>query len=291
MIAVIPKTTATDFWESLHEGVSDGAKGTHFQILWNAPQSEADYAQQSQMVERAIQEKVGGIILAPSHETVLASAVRHAKAEHIPVVIVDSPVAVTSSHYLAYIASNNSRIGEVAAVRMGKKLGGKGQIAIIGVSPTIEDAVMREQAFARTIAARFPQISLVDVQYGLSNSGRSRALTLDLLRDHPALSGIFASDEFATRGAVSALRQSDAQKTVILIGVAQEHDMLDEVRQGFIDSLVIQDPYRMGYLAVKDLISRPNGHSSPMIETGIALATRQNIDSPEIQQLVSHYSR
>jgi ribose transport system substrate-binding protein len=291
VIAVIPKTTATDFWESLHQGVIDGAKGSRFKILWNAPQSESDYAKQAQMVEQAIQDKVSGIILAPSHESVLASAVRHAYAEHIPIVIVDSPVAVTHDHLRSYIASDDNRIGELAALRMGSVVG-NGEIGIIGASPTVEDSIARERAFSRAIAARFPAISIVDIQYGLSNSDRSRTLTLDLLRDHPDLKGVFTSDEFATRGAASALRQQPRNRPVILVGVAQERDMISQVQDGSIDALVVQDPYRMGYLAMRALVDPSVAElSHGGTNADIALLTRQNANSPEMRQLFSHYAQ
>src|SRR5713226_5376833 len=86
-LAVIPKTTALDYWDNLRAGAQGAAASLGFRIFWNAPPSESDYAQQAMMVEDVIRRKVDGIVLAPSHGSVLASAVRHAKAEDIPLVV------------------------------------------------------------------------------------------------------------------------------------------------------------------------------------------------------------
>lgn len=286
-IAVIPKTTATDYWESMHTGVLAAASGHPITILWNAPQSESEYAEQAQMVEDAISKKVSAIVLAPSHESVLASAVRHASAEGISVVIVDSPIAVTPAHYQEYIGSDDARIGELAADRIGFILGGEGEIAIVGVSPTVESSVLRNQAFILKVTKAWPKIKIVDVQYGLSNPRRSQSLTTDLLAAHPHLRALFTSDAFATRGVFAALREAHNAQTVRLVGVAQEIDLLDQVRDGNLDALIVQDPFQMGYSAVQAL-EDPNGRSRTM-QTQVVLATRENLDSASVRRLWSHY--
>lgn len=286
-IAVIPKTTATDYWESMHAGVLDAVKGRRINIFWNAPQSEADYEAQAEMVEDAIQQKVDAIILAPSQEFVLASAVRHAKAEGIRVVIVDSPIAVTPEHYLEYIGSDNKRIGELAASRIGSVLNGHGEVAIVGISPTVEISAQRAQAFIAKLTSTWPHIKIVDMQYGLSDPRRSESLTLDILAKHPALKAIFAIDAFATRGVYSGLKESNAEHRVRLVGVAQELDLLNQLRDGNIDALIVQDPYKMGYLAAKAL-ENPTAHPHN-VNTRVALATHNNLDSSAIRSLWSHY--
>ena len=288
VIAVIPKTTATDYWESMHAGILAAAHQHRITILWNAPQSEADYAAQAQMLEDAINRKVNAIVLAPAQEFVLASGVRHAKAVGIPVVIVDSPVAVPPDHYLAYIGSDDASIGRIAADRIGSILNGKGEAAIIAVSPTVASSTLRDQAFIAEISRYWPQIKIVDVQYGLSNPRRSQALTINLLAAHPHLKAIFAVDAFATRGAFAGLMDLHEQRRIRLVGVAQEVDMLDQVRSGNIDSLVVQDPYQMGYVAIQILEKQRKG--TRRIQTRVLLATRGSVDTRAVRLLWSHYS-
>jgi len=290
VIAVIPKTTAIDYWESLHAGAQMTASARKLRVLWNGPQSETDFAGQASMLEGFIRMKVDGIVLAPSHGYVLASAVRHAKAEGIPLVLVDSPVMTEATDYSAYIGSEPERMGRLAAERMGAILQSEGEIAMIGVSPTVEAAVQREKAFSATMAAKFPGIRIVDLQYGLSNHARAREIAEDIMAARVNLKAIFASDEFAVRGAFIALR-NNPWRGVRLIGVAQEQDLLNYLDHGLIDSLVVQDPYSMGRLAVGivgDLLSR--GYSGPRrIETRVELATQSNLKTALIDELVSHH--
>ncbi len=287
-IAVVPKTTAIDYWESLHAGANNSAESLKVELFWNAPQSESSYAQQALMLEDVIRQKVDGIVLAPSHGSVLASAVRHAKAEGIPLVVVDSPVAVDPSEYVAFIGSDAEEMGRLAATRTGSALDGSGAVAVVGVSPTVEAAVRRERAYAAVMASRFPGVRIVDIRYGLSDHVRSREITTDILADHPALDALFASDQFATRGALIALRTLKNHR-VRLIGVAQEQDLLEYMRHGLIDSLVVQDPYSMGKFAVEILGSVFGGEyrGPARIQTRVAIATRECLNEPAIQQLVA----
>ncbi len=290
-LAIIPKTTATDYWENLHAGAQRAASKLDYRLSWNAPQSEMDYAQQALMVETAIRKRVDGVVLAASHESVLASSVRHAKAEGIPLVLVDSPVAVDSGDYLAYIGSDETEIGKMAAMRLGAVLRGKGEIAVLGVSPTLEASMQRERSFAQTIAGKFPEIRITDLRYGLSDHIRSREMVQDIVASTPTIKAIFASDSFGGRGAFAALHSLKV-RTVHLVAVAQEQDMLTYLAKNSIDALVVQFPYMMGLHAVEvlhDVIQ--NKHvGAKTVQTPIALATAGNLQEPFIRKLIEKRS-
>ncbi len=285
---MLPKTTAIDYWENLHAGALAAASHNGLQIIWNAPQSETNYAQQALMLEDFIRQGVDGIVLAPSHGSVLASAVRHAKAEGIPLVVVESPVMVDRSAYEAFIGSDPQEIGRIAAMRMGDVLAGRGDVAVIGVSPTVEAAVNRERAFISTIESHFPSIRIVVVRYGLSDAVRSREVVSDVLTQTPSISAFFASDTFAVRGTVIALR-AHTHHGPKLVGVAQEIDLLPLIEHGLIDSLVVQDSYSMGNAAIRILGDVfHGGYNGPrVLQTQVALATKTNLNTAQIRDMTS----
>lgn len=289
-IAVIPKTTAIDYWENLHAGATASAKRHNLGLFWNGPQSESDYAQQAQMLEDVIRQRVDGIVLAPSHGSVLASSILHARGEKIPLVLVDSPASVNEADYLAFIGSDAEEMGAVLARRVGRQLGGRGEIAILGVSPTVEAAVQRERRFAAVIASSFPEIRVAEVRYGLADVMRSREMTAEILSSRPNLAAIFASDHFAARGALAALVAHPGRK-VKMFGVAQERDLLAAVGRQEIDSLLVQDCYSMGQRAVEILAQAiAAGYAGPRrIRTRMVLATAKNVASDEVQSLLTRH--
>jgi ribose transport system substrate-binding protein len=71
-------------------------------------------------------------------------------------------------------------------------------------------------------------------------------------------------------------------------GFDASEKLLQALRAGDIDALVVQRPFQMGYVAVKTMVDHVRGHPvDKRIDTGSTVVTRDNLDAPEIQALVS----
>jgi ribose transport system substrate-binding protein len=284
VIAVIPKGVSHTFWQMVKAGAD--AAGAEFDVTidWKGPAAETDIATQINIVEDAISRGVAGIVLAPSHGDALVPMVERAARQQIPVTVFDS--GLSSEAYVSYVATDNRAGGVQAAERMATRLTGRGTVAILGVKKGSVSTDEREQGFADTLAQRFPDITVVQWLYGEASATRSLSVAEDILTAHPDVQGIFASNETSTVGAVRALRQRQRQGAVVLIGFDATPDLLKEVREGAIDALVLQDPYRMGYDGVRTILDARAGRTpARRIDTGVALLTRESIDRPEMQRL------
>lgn len=284
-IAVIPKGVSHSFWLSIKAGADAAGKEFNAKIIWKGAASETDYAGQVSIVEDMITQKVDGICLAPSHGDSLVPIVERAYREGIPVTIIDS--GINWQNYVSYVSTDNRKGGEVAAQRLGEKLGGKGKVAVLGVKKGSVSTDEREEGFIAEIKAKFPGIQIVQpIFYGEANAAKSLAVTEDVLNAHPDLTGLFASNESSTVGAVRAVRQRNFASKVLLEGFDHTADLGRNVREGAIDSLVLQDPFKMGYEGVKTLIDKLAGKPvEKRIDTGVQLLTKENMDTPELQRL------
>ena len=102
---------------------------------------------------------------------------------------------------------------------MGEKLGGKGKVAILGVKKGSVSTDEREEGFRETIKKEFPGITLVPIIfYGEANAAKSLSVAEDVLTSHSDLTGLFASNESSTVGAVRAIRQRNLAGKVTLVG-------------------------------------------------------------------------
>ena len=146
VIAVIPKGVAHFFWQSVHAGADAAGKEFGVEVMWKGPAQETDYSGQINIVEDAINRRVDGIVLAPSHGDALVPIVERAQREGIPVTIFDS--GISTETYLSYVATDNRQGGVVAAERLAEKLGGKGNVAILGVKAGSVSTDEREQAMS-----------------------------------------------------------------------------------------------------------------------------------------------
>jgi ribose transport system substrate-binding protein len=284
-IAVIPKGVSHSFWQTIKQGADAAGKDLNVKIIWKGAASETDIPGEISIVEDMITQKVDGICLAPSHGDSLVQVAKKAQAAGIHLTVIDS--GLNTDEYLSYVATDNREGGRVAARRMGEKLNGKGKVAILGTKKGSVSTDEREEGFIEEIKAKFPGITVISpIFYGDSNAAKSLAASEDVLNAHTDLNGIFASNETSIIGAVRAVRQRNLAGKVLLVGFDHTADLGQNVREGAIDSLVIQDPYRMGYEGVKTIVDKLAGKTpEKRIDTGVKLLTKDNQDTPEIQKL------
>ena len=285
VIAVIPKGVAHFFWQSVHAGAEAAAKEANVEVVWKGPAQETDYSGQINIVEDAINRRVDGIVLAPTHRDSLVPVVERAQRDGIPVAIFDSGIG--TDKYVSYVATDNRQGGAQAAERLASKLGGKGRVAILGVKAGSVSTDEREQGFQETIKQKYPGIEIVAFQYGESDRARSLDRAADILTAHPDLDAFFASNESSTVGAVQAIKQKGLAGKVVLVGFDSSPNLVEDLKAGAIDSLVLQNPYKMGYEAVKAMVAQLDGQTPPrVVDTGVKLLTKENLDTPEMQQLL-----
>jgi ribose transport system substrate-binding protein len=284
-IAVIPKGVSHNFWLSIKAGADAAGQELGAEILWKGPATETDYTGQVNIVEDFINKQVDGIVLAPSSGDALVTPAKKAKAANIPVVVIDS--GINWDEYVAYISTDNRKGGEIAAERMGELLGGKGNVAILGVKKGSVSTDEREEGFQSVMKSKFPNIKIVDFLYGEADRAKSADKAEDIITRHADLNGIFASNESSAVGALRAINVKAVQGKVKLVGFDSSPDLIAAVKGGIIDSLVVQDPYKMGYEGVKAVLNQTAGKPvERRLDTGVQLVTKANLDTAQIQNLI-----
>jgi ribose transport system substrate-binding protein len=280
-IAVIPKGNTTIFWQSVHAGAAKAAIENGVEIIWNGPPSETDYTGQLQITDAMINRGVDAIVLAPIDRKAMVGVVERAARENIPMIIVDS--GIDTEQYVARVATDNHKGGEIAADRVGKLLNGKGSVAIVAVLPGGASTEEREKGFEDTIHGKYPNIRIVDKRFGMADVGRSLLVSENILTAHPELDAFFGSNEASVMGAAQALRERHIRK-IKLVGVDAGPSLLDDLRSGLVDSLVVQNPFKMGYEALQTAIKKLKGQPVLRINDLVPkLIDLQNLDEPEIQ--------
>jgi ribose transport system substrate-binding protein len=280
VIAVIPKGNADLFWQSVHAGAAKAGKETGVDVVWNGPASEADYTVQLQIVDAMINRHVDAIALAPTDRQALVKVVERAADRNVPVVIFDS--AVDTQHFVSQVATDNYKAGQMAGERLGKILDGKGKVVIVAVKPGAASTEAREKGFEDIIQQKFPGIRILDKRYGMAVVAQAMTVSENMLTAHPGLDGIFASNESSTIGAAQALRGRAGK--IKLVGFDWSPTLLDNLNSGIVDSLVIQDPFKMGYQAVMAAVKHLQGEPvTKIVDLAPRLIDRQNLNAPDVQ--------
>jgi ribose transport system substrate-binding protein len=282
LIGVVPKGSAHIFWQSVHAGSVKAARETQdVEIVWNGPPQETDFNQQIQIVDSMINRGVSAIVLAPIDKKSMVGVVERAVAAKIPVVIFDS--GIDTDKFVSQVATDNYHAGEIGADRVAKLLDGQGNIAMVMVQPGAASTMAREQGFKDRIAKVHLGIRIVDERYGWADFSKSLAVSENILTAHPEVQALFASNESSTVGAAQALKARKSK--VKLVGFDSSPQLIEDMKAGVIDSLVIQNPFKMGYEATLAAINHMDGKPVTRINNlAPKLIELANLNTPEVQE-------
>ena len=272
-IAVIPKGTTHEFWQSIHAGANKAGKELGVEVIWRGPLREDDRDAQVSEVEGFISRGVSGIVLAPLDESALVGPVADAMSRKIPVVIFDS--GLKGDDYVSFVATDNVKGGRMAGERVAQSLGGKGKVVLLRYAEGHDSTGKREEGFLEAIAGapghRGRQLEPVrrrrrrrrvqESEALLSKSTRSPTGSLDV-------DGIFCANESTTFAMMRVLQENGWAGKVKFVGFDASANLVKGLRDGALDGLVVQDPVKMGYLGVKTMVAhlkgeRSSGRSTP----------------------------
>ena len=284
-IAVIPKGTAHLFWVSVHAGALSAGKDFNVEILWNGPAQETEYDRQVQILDSMVARHVDGIALAVTERQALVPPLDRAVAAGIPVTVFDS--GIDSNNYLTFVATNNYEAGQLAARTLAELVGGKGNIAMVANAPGSGSTMDREKGFTDVMEKEFPKIHIVATQFGMSDRAKARTAAENILTAHPNLAGIFASAEPSSVGVALALKARNMGGKTKYVAFDSSDSLIEDMKDGIIDAMVVQDPFHMGYEAVKSIVDKWNGKVPPKrIDLHARVLRKADLDKPDVKELL-----
>ena len=286
LIGVVPKGTTSLFWQSVHAGVIAASQQFDVEVEWNGPTQETEYARQIQIVDAMINRRIDGIVLSPTERTALVSVVERAAREGIPVTIFDS--GIDTENYVSYVATNNTGAGELAAETVSQLVNGAGKIALVKHAPGSDSTDSRERGFEASVAKTHTGLEIVAEQYCMSDRAKALAVTEDMLTAHPDLDALFCSSEAATIGAARALVSRGAAGKIKLVGFDASPSLQQDLRDGVIDALIVQDPFGIGYIAVETIVNKLDGETpEKRIDSPARVVRAADLDDPDVKKLLN----
>jgi len=286
-IAVIPKGTTHEFWKSVHAGANKAGKELGVEIIWKGPVREDDREEQIKVVESFVASGVSAIVLAPLDDTALVPAAKEASQQGIPVVIIDSDIKWDGR--VSFVATDNYKGGQLAAMRLGQLLGEKGKVIVLRYQEGSASTAQREAGFIDTVKSAFPGVQLVSTnQYGGATTESAYKTSENLLVKYKQFDGVFCPNESTTFGMLRALQDGKRAGQVKFVGFDSSEKLVEALRSDQIQGLVLQNPFRMGELGVRAAVDKLEGRAvQPRIDTGVGIATHENMNGPELKALLS----
>jgi ribose transport system substrate-binding protein len=172
---------------------------------------------------------------------------------------------------------------------MGELLNGEGNLILIRYQVGSASTTNRERGFVDTIKNNFPQINfLVEDQYAGATTETAYQLSENLLNRFPDVQGLFCPNESSTFGALRALQESGRAGSIKFVGFDSSPKLVQGLEEGHIHGLILQDPIKIGYMGVKQMVLHLRGNPiERRVDTGVHLITPENMSEPEMKALLS----
>ncbi|MEZ4220339.1 MAG: substrate-binding domain-containing protein [Polyangiaceae bacterium] len=288
-IAVIPKGTTHEFWKAVHAGAAKASKELDVDVVWKGPLKEDDLKNQVDLVQSFTAQGVSGIVLAPLNDKALIASVKGATRAKIPVVIFDS--ALAGGDTVSFVATDNRAAGRLAGDRMAELVGKDGKVVLLRYQEGSASTFEREEGFLEAIKKHSGITLVSDNQYGGATTetafSASESLLLAKGGDKGEIGGVFCPNESTTFGMLLALQKAKLTGKIRFIGFDASDKLVQGVKAGEIDALVLQDPFHMGYTAVKTMVTHlRGGKAESRIDTGATLVSKANMEKPEVARLL-----
>jgi ribose transport system substrate-binding protein len=117
-----------------------------------------------------------------------------------------------------------------------------------------EDAVKSEKG-----------IHIIDVQESDISRVRAAEKTYQILQDHPEVNAFFGTSALDGIGIAQEVEKYKKNDHIYIFAFDTLPETLEYIRKGTINATVVQEPFQMGYEAVKIMINQIEGKPIPPI--------------------------
>ncbi len=287
-IAVIVKTTNSNFWQNVNLGAHAAIEGqSEHTLSFDGPAAESAVADQVSLVENAINRGVAGLVLAPSDPEALIPVVQRAYESGIPVVIIDSALGEgAEGAFQAFLSTDNCAAGEQVAKRMIDEAGTTGKVGIMSYVAGVGSEIGRVGCFT-TYLQENSDLEIVGPLYSQSQMANALNQTTDMLASNPDLVGIFGANEPTAVGMGRAIEQAGKAGQLTALGFDGNEDLQQFVRDGVLTATAVQGSFAMGEMGVQTVMDILAGETvEPFINTGVVMVDKANIESDEARNVL-----
>src|SRR5690606_10428810 len=266
-------------------GAERAAQEFNVDITFEGPESESQVDRQIDMLQAALSRQPDAIAIAALDSRAVIPLLEQAHAAGIPVIGFDS--GVDSDIPVTTAATDNVAAAALAADKMAELIGYEGEVAVIVHDQTSRTGIDRRDGFVNRIREAYPNIRIVDVQYGGGDHLRSTDLAKAIIQAHPNLKGFFGANEGSAIGIINAVMELNMVGKIVVIGYDSGQLQIQAIRSGIMAGAITQNPIGIGYEAVRAAVAAIRGESLPeVIDTGFFWYDATNIDSDEIRPLL-----
>lgn len=278
-LVLISQELDTPFWSRVEEGAFFAAEqlGATLEAWGTFGRNEADFLRN---LEIAIASRVDGIIAQGVDADTFKKLTSVRAAEYgIPVITVGSDVPVSESLRKTYVGSNHYEAGQLLARQLIADMGEEGRVVLLA-SERHEHFERERLAGIMDIIGHYPGITSEVAETGSEGEDVARVVH-DRLNAYPDAKA-FISVAYNSAGVI--VREIGKRFRAVdfyIYSFDENPDTVQLLQDGYIDGLIVQDPFRMGEWSVTLMMQWLKGEKLPLEMEGyftdIRVLTREEL--------------
>ena len=170
---------------------------------------------QARQIDSLVKAKVDLLVVAPSDVKTVAPAIERAYRAGIPVILYDR--MIESTHYTAYIGTDNLAIGKEVADYLAHQLQGRGTVVEITGERGSTPVADRHRGFMQGMKA-FPQIQVVTLEGDWNLAGAKKLMRQYMDAGKP-VDAVFGHNDAEAWGAQQAAKEKNREKQMLFVGI------------------------------------------------------------------------
>lgn len=266
-IALVMKSLANEFFVTMAEGAEEHheAHEGEYQLIINGIRNESDLSQQVALVEQMIAMEVDAIVIAPADSRALVPVLKKAEQQGIVVVNIDNKLDEETLQQagidVPFVGPDNREGAHMVGEALAEELEPGDPVAILEGIPTAFNAQQRRQGFEE--AMRDAGMRIVDVQSAHWEQAPAINISAALLREHPELKAILASNDNMALGAATAVKQAGKDGQVLIVGFDNIEAVREMVRAGRVLATADQHADQLAVYGIEYALQILNGAATP----------------------------
>lgn len=274
-IGFVPKSLNREFWVNTARGAQAGTRGTDAKILTQAAGSDLEIAEQIEIVENLLAQKVDALVIAPSSADLLLPVLERA-ARDVPVVLFDSDIPDWKPK-TSYVGTRNFDGAKLAGRYIASKLRDGGDLAVISGIPGSEIGIERVNGMKAGLEEARSKVRIVKDVPGNFDREQAVGAMEDIFQTNRDVDAVFAANDQMALGAIQSIAARDKQAAVLLVGFDGALEATQKILAGEMDATVAQAPYDMGRVGVRTALDKLDGREVKReVDTGARLVEPGN---------------
>src|SRR5262245_1504336 len=270
-IALVMKSLANEFFSTMAEGAKkhQAANASSYDLIVNGIKNETDLAEQVNLVEQMIAQRVNAIVIAPADSKALVTVLRRAKDAGILVINIDNKldadVLKQAGLSVPFVGPDNREGARKVGDVLGQKLKSGDKVAIIEGIPTAFNGQQRRLGFEDAMKAA--GMNIVSVQSGNWEMEKANAVAAAMLSEHPQLKAMLCANDNMALGAVAAIQAAGKTGSVLVVGFDNISALQPMLDKGQVVATADQHADKLAVFGIEAALKILKGDAPPADQT------------------------